>query len=145
MAIPPIIAPRVLLSLGYSVGRAQSCFLTIPHTLAASLTRLALHLHSAPWILYPIAAPHICICAYSFAPCYIITSNRRYRARAHALHATTSSCAITPTATGYAPHNLHPGGRTRHMRRHARARTYHTHARIHDYTIVHARSICIHI
>ena len=36
----------------------------------------------------------------------VITSTRSYRAHAHALHATTSSCVITPTATAYAPHNL---------------------------------------
>ena len=39
-----------------------------------------------------------------------------HRTLAHALHATTSTCAITPTATAYAPNNLHPGGRTRHIR-----------------------------
>ena len=67
-----ISVPRALLCLGCSVGRVQSCFLTIPRTLAASLTHLALHLHPAPWILYPIAAPHPCIYAYSFAPRYDI-------------------------------------------------------------------------
>ena len=42
---PPLIsAARAMLCLGCSMGRAQSCFLTIPRTLAASLTRLALHL-----------------------------------------------------------------------------------------------------
>ena len=46
----------------------------------------------------------------------VITSTRGYRACAHALHATTSSCVITPTATAYAPDNLHPRGRSRHIR-----------------------------
>ena len=45
----------------------------------------------------------------------VITSTHSHRARSHALHATTSSCAITPTATAYAPHNLHPGGCTGHI------------------------------
>ena len=47
--------PCALLYLGCSVGRAQSCFLTIPRRLAASLTLLAL------WVLYLITAPHPCV------------------------------------------------------------------------------------
>ena len=104
-------------------------------------------LHPAPCILYPIAAPHLCICAYSSAPRYNINLYS-YRARAHAPHATTSSCAILPTATEYAPHNLcipaaAPG--TSAMRRQARARAYNTHAHMRDCTIAHTLPIFIHI
>jgi hypothetical protein len=39
---------------------------------------------------------------------------------------------ITPTATAYAPHNLHPGGRTRHIRNAAPCtRTYIQYTRAH--------------
>ena len=58
-----------------------------------------------------------------------IKSTHSYRARAHALHATTSSCVITPTATTYAPHNLHPCRRTGHIRDVA-SYTYNIHAHI---------------
>ena len=69
--------PRALLCLVFCAGRAQSCFLTILRIPSALLTRLTNSpctciLHPAPWILYPIAAPHPCICAYSFAPRYNI-------------------------------------------------------------------------
>ena len=79
-------------------------------------------------ISHSCASPmHMCIllCARCF-----ITSNHSYRAFAHALHATTSSCVITPTATAYAPHNLHPGGRTAHIHNAAPC-TYTTHVHIH--------------
>ena len=131
-----------MLCLVYCAGRAHSCFLKILRIPSALLTRLA----PASCTLHP-ELYHPCICAYSFAPRYNINLYS-YRARAHALHATTSSCAIIPTATEYAPHNLcipaaAPG--TSAMRRHARARAYNTHAHMRDCTIAHARPIRIRI
>ena len=35
---------------------------------------------------------------------------------AHALHAATSACVITPTAAAYPPHDPHPEAHTRHVR-----------------------------
>ena len=62
-----------------------------------------------------------------------ITSTRSYRGRAYALHATTSSCVLAPTATAYASHNLHPSGCTRYppdtsvMWRHVHIYNIHVH------------------
>ena len=50
----------------YCAGRAQSCFLTTPRAPKEPITRLALHLYPAPWILYPIAVPRLRICAYIY-------------------------------------------------------------------------------
>ena len=132
--------PCMLLCLVYCVGRAQSCFLIILRIPSALLTRLA----PASCTLHP-ELYHPCICAYSFAPRYNINLYS-YRAHAHALHATTSSCAIVPTAAEYAPHNLcipaaTPG--TSAMRRHARACAYNTHVHMHNYMIAHAHPIFI--
>ena len=74
--------------------------------------------------------------------CRFIPSTHSYRACAQALHATTSSCVITPTATATAAWQLcighhqtclealHPGGRTGHIRNVA-SYTYNTHTHIH--------------
>ena len=68
IALCLISVPCALLCLGCSVGSAQSCFLKIPRTLAASLTHLALvlHLHPAPCTLDSISHSgtshmHMCI------------------------------------------------------------------------------------
>ena len=143
----PNECPCALLCLVYCAGRAQSCFLTILRISSVLLTRLA----PASCTLHPeFYTPWLHLThAYVHTPLgRVITSTCSYRACAHALHATTSSCAITPTATAYAPHNLcilAAAPDTSAMRRHVRVRTYNTHAHIHDYTIVHARSICIRI
>ena len=149
--------PRVAM---FGVLRGEGAvMLSYNSTYTVSITNSPCTLDSIP---YSCTSPmHMCIllcagiCAYSFAPAYVhtplrrvITSTCSYTARAHTLHATTSSCVITPTATAYAPHNLcilAATPDTSAMRRHVRVRTYKTHAHIHDYTIAYARTIYIRI
>ena len=123
-----IIAPFALLCLGYSVGGAQSCCLTIPRTLVASPTRLAPALCTLDYISRSGVSPkymHMCILlcsALSHHPAAIglvqtphqphITSTHSHRARANT---TSTPYIIAPTTTTYAPHDLHPGGRTIHV------------------------------
>ena len=129
----------------YCTGRTQSCFLTILRIPAASLTRLAPHLHPPePCTLDSIPhsgtlPTHMCIPLYMHR---FITST--HRTLAHARHATTSIYAITPTAIAYAPNNLHPGGHTRHIRTEHQLQCsapciYNTHT-----AIMHTHTICIY-
>ena len=65
----------MLLCLGYSVGRAQSCFITILCIPASLLHLLAPNLYPMPCFLHRRATPCPCICLYtcpSGAPCICV-------------------------------------------------------------------------
>ena len=65
-------------------------------------------------ILYPIATPYTCICAYHYASLYSVSTYGP--AHVHALHTATGMCPIAPTTAAYVSHNLHTEVCTRHAR-----------------------------